>query len=457
MGPVSRNANCPCGSGRKYKHCCLVREEAAAREARFELAVSRRIQDWAGEQFHDEIEAALEGFVGARRRMENDDITIFTEWFHNDRDLAVGGTPSERYAARLDLPPDERAAASRIAAARLGLHRVLTVEPGISLTLEDVVRGSRVAVRSSHVSREAVRWDILLGRVMTGEQPTLWGPTRSFAPCEEEELLAELDRLARLDGEIVDGRSRLRAFRTHALELMRFRPASWTAEPTFFTIEGDPVAFCSAVWQVHDLDTVTEMLRTFGDLDPDEPVEIDITVSRDSLLAQCPVLPPGAVVLDASPIDRPAASPVAAITLDGDKLLAETISEQRLAHAIDVITDDFGPLVELLEQVATGVNDALATRPSTPRPEKEDEESAWERRLLDEALTTRMRRWPDEPNPALRGRTPREAAAGRNRDEVVRLVRQLENTAERSRRDGRPAFEAGWIRGELGLDDLLAA
>lgn len=29
-----RNDPCHCGSGRKYKHCCLGRDEAAAREAR---------------------------------------------------------------------------------------------------------------------------------------------------------------------------------------------------------------------------------------------------------------------------------------------------------------------------------------------------------------------------------------------------------------------------------------
>ncbi len=28
-----RNAPCPCGSGRKYKHCCLEKDEAKAREA----------------------------------------------------------------------------------------------------------------------------------------------------------------------------------------------------------------------------------------------------------------------------------------------------------------------------------------------------------------------------------------------------------------------------------------
>jgi hypothetical protein len=31
---LGRNDPCHCGSGRKYKHCCLVTDEAAARAAR---------------------------------------------------------------------------------------------------------------------------------------------------------------------------------------------------------------------------------------------------------------------------------------------------------------------------------------------------------------------------------------------------------------------------------------
>ena len=31
---VGRNDPCPCGSGRKYKHCCLEKHEAKARAAR---------------------------------------------------------------------------------------------------------------------------------------------------------------------------------------------------------------------------------------------------------------------------------------------------------------------------------------------------------------------------------------------------------------------------------------
>jgi len=33
MTKTGRNEPCPCGSGKKYKHCCLKRDEAAEREA----------------------------------------------------------------------------------------------------------------------------------------------------------------------------------------------------------------------------------------------------------------------------------------------------------------------------------------------------------------------------------------------------------------------------------------
>ena len=158
---------------------------------------------------------------------------------------------------------------------------------------------------------------------MTSAPPSLWGPARRFGPTEEAELLAEVERLASLDSGVVGESSRVRAFRLHALSLMRFRPPSWSAEPTFFTLEGDPVASCTALWRVRDPNTVTDMLRALGDLAPGESTEIDITVSRDSLLAQCPLLPAGAVVLDSSPVDSLDVSPIATL------ISRERLSAQR--------------------------------------------------------------------------------------------------------------------------------
>jgi SEC-C motif-containing protein/antitoxin Xre/MbcA/ParS-like protein len=454
---ISRNARCPCGSGRKYKRCCLADEEQAVREARFDDAVGRRIQDWSADQFDNEIGSALEEFVGPERVMDDDDIQIFATWFHNDRELAGGGTPAERYAARSDLAAPERDAASQIAAAWLGLYRVVAVEPGRSLTLEHLLDGTRVEARSPHVSREAIRWDILLARVMDGDPPSLWGPTRSFEPCEEPELRAELARLAGSPVDEVDERALAMTFRRHALELMRFLPPSRSAEPSFFTLEGDPVVFGSAIWVVHDVAAVAERIRELAGLLPGDPLELDITASRASLVLQRPPLPPGALALESSAVDALDTIPIATLRLEGGELHSEAMSEQRLAQTIEIVAADFGELVQLRSRDVMSVDEALAARGANRRDSAAHRVDAVERGLVGDLVTERMRRWLDEPHPLLDGRTPREAVAGAGRAEVVQLLRQIENGAERARRRGEPAADVARLRDELGLNDELAA
>jgi hypothetical protein len=442
---VSRNAPCPCGSGRKYKRCCLADEERAVREARFDDAVGRRIQDWSSEMFDEEISAALEEFVGPERVMDDADIQIFATWFHNDRELASGGTPAQRYAARPNLPAPERSAAERIASARLGLYRVLAIEAGRKLTLEELVDGPRLEVRSPHVSREAIRWDIVLARVMGGDPPSLWGPTRFFEPCEEAELRAEL---ARLEG-APPGES--------ALALMRYIPPSRGAEPSFYTLEGDPVVFAAASWKVHDRAAAAKRLRELGGLVAGDPLEIDITAQRAMLVRQRPLLPPGALVLESSPVGAIDTISIASLRLDDGELRAEAMSEERLEQTLEIVAADFGELVELRDCDVTSIDEALAERRSrrhAPQPERVE---AAELQLVGDFANERMRRWLDEPHQSLAGRTPREAAAGPDRAEIARLLYQIENSAERARRRGEPAIDVDGLRAELGLEDELAA
>ena len=44
---VGRNQPCHCGSGRKYKQCCLTKDEAAEREA-IEIAARRAEEPFMG-------------------------------------------------------------------------------------------------------------------------------------------------------------------------------------------------------------------------------------------------------------------------------------------------------------------------------------------------------------------------------------------------------------------------
>jgi hypothetical protein len=392
--------------------------------------------------------------------MYDEDVAVFTTWFLNDRELPDGTTPAERYVARHDLPDAEREVAARIASARLGVYRVLAVEPGRSLVLEDVLGGGRTTAASDQVSGEAVRWDLIVCRVMSGEPVSLWGPVRVVEPADEPDLRAELERLAGGRGPYGDAEL-ARALRDHAVDVLRWRPPSWDVEPTCFTLEGHPVAEASATWRVHDVRAATERMRAFGGLARGEPLEIDITVRRDLLVAERGELPRGAVVIEAVPVDDQDNVPVASVRLERERLRIETMSAERLERAIEIIELDFGDVAQLVERVVAPIGEQRTERRSQGRrPEAKRRRAragSEERRLVDDLMTAHMRRWLDEPHPGLGGVTPRQAAMHERRDDVVRLLRHVENSADRARRRGEPFADVTWMRGELGLEDELAA
>ena len=62
-------------------------------------------------------------------------------------------------------------------------------------------------------------------------------------------------------------------------------------------------------------------------------------------------------------------------------------------------------------------------------------------------------KWPDEPLPALGGRTPRQAARSKTlRPQLVDLLKDMENHEARAARPDSPAFDFGPVWQELGLE-----
>jgi hypothetical protein len=60
---VGRNEPCPCGSGRKYKKCCLsARDAAAANDPEMVAAVDRAIEEDDWEPLHGRVDAAMRLF-----------------------------------------------------------------------------------------------------------------------------------------------------------------------------------------------------------------------------------------------------------------------------------------------------------------------------------------------------------------------------------------------------------
>ena len=85
---VSRNAPCPCGSGRKYKLCCLPARELVRRVAHCEERVGERIRRWAKVDLRAEVTLAMRE-VMLDVSSDPTEHELFDSWFHSDRLLAT--------------------------------------------------------------------------------------------------------------------------------------------------------------------------------------------------------------------------------------------------------------------------------------------------------------------------------------------------------------------------------
>ena len=164
--------------------------------AREDNAVGKRIQAWAFEHHGDAMQAALaELTAGCEDVVLGDgDVQLAAAWMLNDRELPGGSTPAQRYARREQLHSDERDVARRIATARLGLLRVVSVQPGRWIELEELPDGEAMRVMSHDVSRTVRPRDLLVGRLMEGPPaPSLWGPAGVLTRETGRELIDLLD------------------------------------------------------------------------------------------------------------------------------------------------------------------------------------------------------------------------------------------------------------------------
>ena len=437
------------------------------------------MQRWAFGRFEEELAPALvehlkgRGVGSADRPANDDDMALSLGWLLIDRRLACDDTPARLYAGLPDLPARERWLAERIAASRLGVHRVVNAEQGAWMELEDVLTGTRVRVDSPNASVVAVRWHVLICRVERGGPvPALWGGAAFYEPSEEAEILAELRRIAKANGLRTDAAGLAAALSAGARETACFVPPSRLAERTFHTLEGDPVIVAEATWRLRDPAATLRALCSAPELtlhpegEDGNQYVFDWLARRRDLIARRPLLPPGAIVMDGGLVTMDEGgelqggdtSSLGTFTLCGAVLELSCFSLQRLDGAVALVERSLGPLAtepkrrlrsieEVREEPGGGAAGGLAGSASHRR-----------RATPDGGLDARLRalvyrRWLDDPDPHLGGLSPREAAGHpEQRERLERQLRILEHRSARDRNEPLPGPEVAWLRRELALD-----
>lgn len=184
VADIGRNAPCPCGSGKKYKRCCLDREAVVPFTARDREAALIKLTQFA---FRPELEDELlaggvefwTGWVeahadndGGKGGMELDESRdAFAAWFALDFKLADGSTVVERMLTRQSagLARGEREYLRRMRESHVRPYQVTDVRPGAGVRLIDLWAGRQVWVQERR-GDQLVRWDLLALRLMTGPE-----------------------------------------------------------------------------------------------------------------------------------------------------------------------------------------------------------------------------------------------------------------------------------------------
>jgi tetratricopeptide (TPR) repeat protein len=402
--PAGRNAPCPCGSGRKYKVCCLGRELPPLAE-RVDWLFAKAVA-FANRPAERELLIELAGTL-TRGPEPGELLDALSEPLVTEVALFEHGLLERYLAVRgVLLPEDERALAASWLQRPRSLMEITGITPNGELELRDTRDGQRWVVPAGRAGSAARPGELLLARVCA---------------------VGDANRFV---GAILTIPLRLRE---SLLDLIAAEPDAWdwldwladaTAPPTLANTEGQPLVFCEADYRVDDPQAAARALREgLDEAQDDGPGRV-----FHQMLAQ-----------DGARWVR------GTVRLDGDQLRIEANSEARFEHLQERIAA-LVPGAQPLGIHRTGLEEAMARASASPdatapRPQP----PPGTEQLIAEYLADHDRRWLDMQIPALGGRTPRQAADDpTRREDLLLLLGELE------RASGSPERAAG-IRGALGL------
>ena len=441
---AGRNEPCPCGSGRKYKKCHLAADEAehASRQSTasthaMDEQLVRRLAGFALREYGETWEAFQGVFVDADHA-----IGLAMPWsvycFEVD-----GKTIVDTYldAHRRRCSREERRWLDAQRAAWLSVWEVEDVEPGLTVTLCDLLSDERRTVREARGSKTLVPRDALLARIVDHDGVSLLCGVhpRPLPPFDTAAVVQRArNRLRRKRAVPVD-RLRPAAFGRHLIryweKAVRDLDERSAVPPRLRNLDGDPFLLTVDHFEVTP-DAIREVDARIRKLDgaQREPDGEDTTVY---------------VFLRPDDPARPGSQQtvIGRVEMSRTALRIETNSRARADALRERIQGACGSRIR---HRAREHSDPLAPRagagnlphlPAPPSPEQD--------RLVAEFKARHYADWADQPLPALNNRTPRECAkTAAGRAEVDLLLKDMEHKERRA--PGAP-FDFSTIRRALGI------
>ena len=445
---IGRNDPCPCGSGTKFKRCCIDKLPARpfTRDDRFAAIAALR-------EFSDEVEAeddtAYDEFWG--ELLERDDEIdeqwetvsedVFDAWFWFDRPLPDGRTVAARLLEQATLlPPGQRRFLEAMRHTCLRLYEVTDVRPGVSVTLRDLFDVLPVTVHEKMASRSMVRGDVFAARIVprgASGQPEIEIGIMNIPALSRRSLVGEVEALRREFVQEHPGESDAQFFKDIAplLHMLWMMDILDPPMPHLRNFDGEDLLWTRTMFAVLDRTRLVAALAAAEDLEAGDDGDKRwhwMGVSGDKPIS------------------------LGALHFAADTLVLETNSAgrgERGRRRLEALAGDaIRHRATTHEDVTQPLQDHARTGQAAKMPEPLPRDQVEELALG--MYARHYRSWLDLPVPMLGGRTPRVAAkdvAGRAK--VIELVRGLEGQYQKALKADQPAYDPSWMWAELGLHE----
>ncbi len=458
---VGRNDPCPCGSGKKYKRCCLRTKPVSVdstRERQLEASdqLTRAMIRYVRDNFKDLPLDAWEDFhlgkVSRRFSWTADEQMIFMPYFlfqwnpefvgRRKKALPDGGVIAHSFlrAQGHRLFELQRQILEQAMKQPVSFYQVLSSTPGESISLGDILIGEQTVVKEQTASQQAKPGDLLYGSVWVLPGITVLGccaPIK-IPPAWKAEIIGLRKKLR--------GRIAKQNRNLTAEDLVRCADEiratyllirdSLNTPPRLANTDGDPLAFHTLKFQIKSPEAAFEALAPLAEGRSKEELLDDAEFDQAGKLRS--------VTFDwlkkgNSRISTWDNTILGNIKISARSLVAEVNSEKRAKRLRAEIEKRLGVSATHRSTVAQTVDEMLAKSPKRARSRAKMDEETVEELLLDpkvrkqfqESVQKQVEAWAHEKIPILDGRTPVEAVRDPEGREIVEsLLVQWEREAD---------------------------
>jgi hypothetical protein len=445
---TGRNDPCPCGSGKKYKRCCLAQQSASyslwAQQQKASDELTRDMMRLAAHKFGNQIEVAWQDFHLTDLPLPYDpdshEQQIFMPYFlfHWDPQRPRTGKGASRRGGFVtrwyqleragSLSDMDRLILGQATTQPVSFLEVLWSEAGERIGLRDILIGTETQLIERSASRALQKGDIIYGQVWNLQGISIMG---CMAPIcippswkrEVIELRKKLRRkIAKQNRDLV-GEDLVRYADAIRLTYLTIRDGL-NRRPQLANTDGDPLVFHTLKFRIESPEEAFQALAPLAFGQSKEELLADAERGKDGTLRR--------VTFDwrkkgNAKIPSWDNTILGNIKISGRSLIAEVNSENRAKRLLAEIEKRLGPSATHQHTIAETIDAMMAKAPKgrEGQAKRDDEFVATllhdpeARSRVQELIQKQVEDWVHQKIPVLGGRTPLQAVRDPDGREIV--------------------------------------